>query len=199
MSLTLNRDTVPGKRDVFAKVFELFTGGFAFTAAALARHTEGVTLPQGALLEVNEATRQCSPVKRARLSAGMATGATAAFFEVGHLFEVGDYVFVEDSATAGTITTIVTGDTSDRVTFGAAIRSLGVIASGNWAQHVATSTATGVTTRVTNANAIAAYPTTIEAGASVAALRRGTVYTNRVQPVVGTDGLPGGILFSTSS
>ena len=199
MSLTVRSESVSGVIPKFAKVFELFTGGFGFTAAALARHTSGVTLPAGALLQVNEATRECSPVKRARLAAYVATAATSVKFEPGHLFRVGDYVFIEGTATGGTIATITEGATYDTIAFAAGVNINKGVAAGAWAQHVSTANATAGTAVVINANAIAAFPTTIEAGASVAALRRGTVYKNRIQPIVTADSLPVTILLSDSN
>ncbi len=201
MSLTLQRTTGGDIRPVFVKVLELFTGGFSFSAAALARHTEGVTLPKGALLQVNEATRECTPVKRARLAARIGTGVGTAIFQEGHLFEPGDFVWINGVATAATIGTVTSlGNGTDRITTARGwLNRIAALPANAWVVNVGTSAATGIATRVANANTIARYPSTIQAGASVAALRRGTVYANRVNPIVDTDNLPGTIILSTSA
>lgn len=202
MSLTVVRETLASVNTYFAKVLEAFTGGFGWTAAALTRHTDGVTLPAGTLLVVNEVTRQAKPVKRARLAATLALGDATATVEKGHLFEVGDHIIGLSGGTgAGTITSITEGDTTDVIVVsGVGATGMGAAATGGALVEVATSAATGaITTFVGTANAIALYPSTITAGASVAALRRGTAYANRIQPVVALDDLPETIQLSTSS
>ena len=202
MSLTLTRETLAGVRALFAKVLEVFTGGFAWTGAALTRHTDGVTLPAGTLLVVSEVTRQAKPVKRARL----ASSATAFFqtltVEKGHMFEVGDPIVANDAAAtaAKNIRSIAEGADTDVLTIASAGWGGGGFATGVVIVEVGSSAATGpVTDFVGTANAIALYPSTIEAGASVAALRRGTAYANRIQPVVALDNLPVTIQLSTSA
>lgn len=198
MSLTLTRETLAGVRALFAKVLEVFTGGFAWTAAALTRHTDGVTLPAGTLLVVSEATRQATPVKRARLAATLATAVSTAVVEKGHLFEAGDFIFGVGLGTAATIGSVVEGATTDSLVISVGTsRFRGAV--GLAIMEVASGGATGPGGYVGTANAIALYPSTIEAGASVAALRRGTVYANRIQPVVATDDLPATIQLSTSA
>lgn len=202
MSLTLTSETLAGVRALFAKVLEVFTGGFAWTAAALTRHTDGVTLPAGTLLVVSEVTRQAKPVKRARLAATLAAGAATAVVQKGHLFQVGDFIIGLAGTAPGTIASVTAIDAdTDRIVIAAlGATGIGAGATGAALVEVGTSAATGaVTTFVGTANAIAFYPSTIEAGASVAALRRGTVYANRIQPVVATDNLPVTIQLSTSA
>jgi hypothetical protein len=201
MSLTLNRETLAGLRPLFAKVLETFTGGFAWTAGTLTRHTDGVTLPAGTLLVVNEATRQARPVKRARLLATQATAVATATVEKGHMFEVDD-IIIAAAANAGTrILNIVVGAASDQIVVGTAVATCVVGATGAALYEIGTTTATGAfTALIGTANSIALYPSTIEAGASVTALRRGTVYANRIQPVNAVqDNLPAVIQLSTSA
>jgi hypothetical protein len=205
MSLTLNRETLSGVRALFAKVLEAFTGGFAWTAGALTRHTAGTTLPAGTLLVVNEATRQAVPVKRARVMYTTAAAATGVAVQNNHLFRVGDFLNVLAGTSAGTITAINTSATAgvDRFVLGfptAPTVGIGALATGAALINVAGAGLLGATaTHVGTANAIALYPTTIQAGASVTALRRGTVYANRINPVVRVDNLPNTIQLSTSA
>jgi len=204
MSLTLNRETLAGLRPVFAKVIEAFTGGFAWTAGALTRHAAGTTLPAGTLLMVNEATRQAVPIKRARVANTTAAAATGVAVQNNHLFRVGDFVIGLAGTSAGTITAINTSATAgiDRfvVAFPTApVVGMGALATGAALINVAGAGLLGATaTHVGTANSIALYPTTIIAGASVAALRRGTAYANRINPVVRVDNLPATIQLSTS-
>ncbi len=190
MSVRIVRDTVSGVRPVFAKVFELFTGGFGWIARATNRHTEGVVLPAGSLLNINETTRVAYPIKRGRLTAQHATAATGLSVEHGHLFEVGESIHI--GGTGSTILSITERALDDFITVGGGIAS---IQSPSGATVFAgTAGALSGT-----ANAIAAYPTTIEAGASVSVIRRGTVYTNRIPPLAAIDTVPtGAIQFSDS-
>jgi hypothetical protein len=199
MSLTLNRETLAGLRPLFAKVFEAFTGGFAWTANALTNNTSGKTVPAGTLLVVNEANRTAAPVKRARLTAAVATGGGTATVDAGHMFEVGD-ILIGLNGTHGIAVAAVTDTTISIATTPTAQFSATTSAIGYVLVNVATTAATGpITTFVGTANSIALYPTTVAAGASVTGLRRGTAYANRIQPVVDTDDLPPTIQLSTSA
>ena len=193
MSLTVNRDTIRGKRPVFAKVLELFTGGFGWSARATDRNTTVVELPKGALLRVDEVTRTCHPIKRGRLVSALGSGATGALLEHGSMFQVGDRIQYPDVATGVAITAITERDAGDYILIATA--TTGSAAAGGVIIDFAGNNVTGT------ANAFAALPARVEAGASVSVLRRGTVYTNRVQPLTARDQIPtgGAILFSTSS
>lgn len=190
MSLNISRDTLAGVRPKFIKVLELFTGGFGWAARATDRFTDGVTLPAGTLLSVDEATRTAFPIKRTRLAESAATAATGVMVEPGHFFNVGDSIHI--AGTGSSIQEIRTGDTSDYIRVNAGIASSGPNAAGTIVFAGTAGALSGT------ANAVAAYPTTIEAGASVAVLRRGTVYGNRVPPVAANDAIPATIQFSTS-
>ena len=185
-------------RPVFAKILELFTGGFSYTATARTNWSEGATLPKGTLLQVNELNRTCIPIKRGRLTAFVGTGVGTAVLQENHLFEVGDHIWVEGATAAKTIETV--NGNSITVTDAWGIDPNASKAVGAYVAHVGTSTATGpIATRQGSANSIARYPSTVDAGASVTALRRGTVYSRRVAPVIGAvDNMPGTILFSNS-
>ncbi len=201
MSLTLNSETLGRIRPIFAKVLEAFTGGFSWAAGALTGNTSGKTVPAGTLLVVNEATRTATPVKRARLAATVAVDAATATVEKGHMFEVDDIV-IGVTGDAGTrILSIVSGDETDQLIVGTAVGTCVNGATGAALYNISTTTATGGGTNlIGTANAITLYPTTIEAGASVAALRRGTAYANRIQPVnADWDNLPPSIQLSTSA
>lgn len=190
MSLNINRETVPGVRPLFIKVLELFTGGFGWAARATTRHTDGVTLPAGTLLRVDEAARTAYPIKRGRLAESAGTAATAFMVEPGHLFEIGESIHI--AGTGSSILEIRAGDTSDYIRVGGGIASTGPNGPGTVVFAGTAGALSGT------ANAVAAYPSTIRAGASVSVLRRGTVYGNRVPPVAANDAIPATIQFSDS-
>ncbi len=194
MSVRIVRESVAGVRALFAKTFELFTGGFGWAARATDDHAEGITLPAGSLLTVDEESRTAFPVKRGRTTTNTATSATGVNVEKGHLFEVGDDIhFLGNTGTGATITAINVGDDSDYLSTNPTEISQGSNEPAGEAVFAGTA---GV--MVGTANAIAAYPTTIEEGASVAALRRGTVYGNRIPPIGTHDTLPDVIEISDS-
>ena len=179
MSLSPIKTTVGGTAPVFAKVFELFTGGFSITTTGF---NTGVTLPAGSLLKVSESARTATLVKTAKLTTNTeAANDVAKTFYVseGHHFAVGDHIGW-DGQPHQEITAIESNSTGIKVT-----------ATGATAAAVATGvvifesgTGVGTATVKTVANALSAYDTTIESGGFVAALRRGTAYKNRVQPHV---------------
>lgn len=192
MSLNISRDTIGAIRPVFVKVLELFTGGFGWSARATDRNTDGRTLPAGALLFVDEEARTAHPIKRGRTTEDYGSNATGIRIEPNHLFEVGDLVFISGGGTSAVIESITADDNEDYI----------VLSRGT----LGTTAATGATmfegtgaTITGSANAIAAYDTTVEAGASVAALRRGTVFANRIQPVEDNDDLNDVTLLSDSN
>lgn len=190
MSLNISRDTIGAIRPVFVKVLELFTGGFGWSARATDRNTDGRMLPAGALLSVDEETRTAHPIKRGRTTEDYATTATGVRVDTNHLFEVGDLVFI--SGTSAVIESIANEENEDYIVLSRGIASANV-STGATVYEGTSATITGT------ANAIAAYDTTVEAGASVAALRRGTVFANRIQPVEDNDNLNDVTLLSDSN
>ncbi len=195
MSVTLSRDTTRGKRPVFAKVLELFTGGLGWATGAITR-SDGINVPKGALLDIDESARTCSPVKRGRFTAEVASDATAATIQHGSMFAVGDRFSHE--GTAGTAALVVVTERANDTYLAWAGAIGGTAASGSTMEDFGDDG----TNLTGTANAIAALPSTVGSGASVSVLRRGTVYTNRVQPLAARDdfGATGGaILFSDSN
>ena len=181
MSLSPSKSTVSAVAPVFAKVFEMFTGGFSLTTTGF---NTGVKLPAGALLRVSESARTATPIKTTRLTA-VTTGATAIektyYFAADHHFQVGDYFGHSEGtgARGQTITAIESASTGSKVT------ATGPTAARAAVNAVIYETATGATSTIkTVANTVSAYEVEIESGAFVTALRRGTAYKNRVQPHV---------------
>lgn len=183
-------------RPIFAKILELFTGGFSYTATARGAWSDGATLTKGTLLQVNELNRTCIPIKRGRAAVNIASGEGTAVLEENHHFLAGDHIYVEGATGSKTITSVVGNTINVNSDFG---RNA---ATGAFIVHVATSAATAgnyIDEAVGNANSIARYPSTVEAGASVTALRRGTVFSRRVAPVIAAiDNMPGTIQFSNT-
>ncbi len=171
MSLNLQRKTVSGSATVFAKIFELFTGGFSLTITGL---NSGEVLPEGSFLKVDESARTALPVKTA-VTAKDSVDATNHVVVGGHHFQVGDSLGV--GGTAYNIQEITPSGDNDILRIGTATETVGTgvvlyessaVGDGNGA--------------VKNLpNAILRYEVTIEDGATVTALRRGTVYKNRIQ------------------
>ncbi len=190
MSVRIVRESVAGARALFAKTFELFTGGFGWATRATDDHTEGVTLPAGSLLTIDEENRTAYPVKRGRLATNYTAG-SAVHLEHGHLFEVGDTIGFLTGTGADVAEVEDLGD-YDYVRTDAAMRD-NAMPTGTVITEGTASALVGT------ANAIAAYPTTIEEGASVSVIRRGTVYSNRIPPTMARDEIAtGAIQFSDS-
>ena len=177
MSLSPRESTVSAVAPVFAKVFELFTGGFSITTTGF---NTGVTLPAGSLLKVSESARTATPIKTAKTT--QTSGSQKIHYvETGHHFAVGDYIG-QTNGPAQTILTIASTIASgDKITASGAATG-GTAATG--AVLFQASTGAGTAAVKTVANALSAFDTTVESGGFVAALRRGTAYKNRVQPHV---------------
>ena len=194
MSLNPVKSTVDAGIAVFYKVMELFTGGFSLTITGF---TSGVELPAGSFLKVDEAARTAVPVKTA--VAGATGTANTLYLEKGHHFEVGDYIAY--GATGANITAITAGtgdyDGMDVVAVGTAQGNLSVSSAGDVFWNSATGGAAEVETAP---NTLSRYAVTIEPGAVVTAVRRGTAYKNRIQKHVSklTDTLPETIQLSES-
>lgn len=167
MSLQPVKESVSDRIAVFAKILELFTGGFSLTAGNLA----GVVLPEGSLIRVDESARTSTAVKAA-VAAEDSASTTVHIVEDPGLLRVGDRVTFGGTATSAAISAIA--------------------ASGdNWAITVNTGFKVGATgdilyesgataTPAVIANSISRYATVF--GGGVTALRRGTAYKNRLQP-----------------
>ena len=175
MALTPVRETVGAVRDVFIKVFELFTGGFSISPDGF---NKGVVLPQGSLLKVDEATRLAVPIKTA-VSGADSASATAHYLVDGHHFQSGDKLGY--GGTAHTITSITAGT--------GAFEGMDVVLTGGDLEEAATgdifyeSSATGDGDGAIKdvPNGILRYDTTIATGEFATVAIRGTVYKNRIQ------------------
>lgn len=175
MSLSPVKTTVSAGIPVFSNVQEVFAGGFSLVTTGFASDVE---LPAGSLLKVDEAARTATPVKTAVCGA---TGtATTVYALDGHHFAVGDYIGY--GATAANITAITDGtgdyDGMDIIDVGTAGGNLSVSSAGDVFWDAATAGATGVKTAP---NTLSQFAVTIEDGATVSAVRRGTAYKNRIQ------------------
>jgi hypothetical protein len=174
MSLNLVKETVSAGIPVFKKVFELFDGGFSLTVTGF---NSGVELPAGSLLQVDEEARTAVPVKTAVVGA---TGtATTIYVETGHHFIVGEHLGV--GATAATILAITASATLglDIIDIGSAT-GIGVTSDGDvvWDSSGTGENASAIKTAP---NALSRYAVTIESGATVTAVRRGTAFKKRIQ------------------
>lgn len=173
MSLKLSKETGATSVPVFSKVLELFTGGFSLTTTGF----PGMTLPKGALLKVDEAARTATPIKTAKVVKG-GGGTTTILVERGHFFQAKDKVGKTVDAKAYAIGAIAASGDYDQLTIQTAIDT------ATAGDVLFESTAAGPTAAEikTVANAIARYDSYLEAGNSVTAALRATVYKNRVQP-----------------
>ena len=180
MSLSPVKTVVKSFRVVISKAFEYFTGGFSVSNTT----HDKVILPEGSLVRVDESARTTSLVKTGRLTQKAPSNVKFYVSNTPYqpLFEVGDVVNIgQNTASAGgtAITSIVASGEVDVITIATAIASQGtanrvmfeVTSSGSSAANLAPKTV---------ANAIVAHDTKI--GGSLTALRRGTVYKNRLQP-----------------
>jgi hypothetical protein len=173
MSLNLVKETVSAGIPVFKKVFELFDGGFSLTTTGF---NSGVELPAGSLLQVDEEARTAVPVKTALCGA---TGtATTVYVASGHHFQVGDYLAY--GATGAVIESITASATLglDVIDVGTAEGNLSISSAGDVFWNSATAGATGINVAP---NALSRYAVTIESGATVTAVRRGTAFKKRIQ------------------
>lgn len=169
MSLNLKKTVMAAGTVVWKKILEVFDGGFTLETDGF---VDGAVLPEGSLLKINEATRKATPVKTA--VTGKTGTAKNLYVVQGHHFQVGDYVIT--GATGAVIKSISpTGELDHIVT----ATGIGATATGAIVLNSATG-GTGVAFK-TAPNAISLFDTKIEAGASVAAVRRGTAYSRRIQ------------------
>lgn len=167
MSLSPVRETVADRLAIFAKVLELFTGGFSVTAGSLA----GVVLPEGSLIKVDEAARTATVVKAAKAAADSASTTQHLVVDYGML-RVGDRVTFGHTATSSAIDTIVASGSNWLITVGTGFK----VGATGAILYESNATATPAVV----ANSISRYATKF--GGEVAAVRRGTAYKNRLQP-----------------
>lgn len=194
MSLTPTKDTVSGGIPVFSNVQEVYAGGFSLQVTGF---NSGVELPAGSFLKVDEEARTATPVKTAVCGA---TGtSTNIYAKDGHHFVVGDYIAY--GATGAVIESIADGtgdkDGMDRINVGTAEGNLSVSSAGDVFWNSATGGNTGV---AVIPNTLSRFAVTIESGATVTAVRRGTAYDKRIQKHVAklTATLPATIQLSES-
>lgn len=186
MGLAPISQTVADAVPMFAKVLEIFTGGFSLVSSTL---RDGVTLPAGSLFRVDEATRQATPVKTAVMYGSAAPGQTALRVVSADWFKVGDRIG-NSGGTASAITSIeATGGSYDVINIGTAFVSIVTaskktvsLATGDVLIHTLVTGSAG--TIATTANTISV--TDVEVGDTnlsegLAMLRRGTAYKNRLQ------------------
>jgi hypothetical protein len=175
MSLNLTRETVDAGIPVFSKIIELFTGGFSLTVTGF---NTGVKLPKGSLLVVNEAARTAVPVKTAvSAGTGVLSSATAHLVEGGHHFQVGDIIGHVVGGGAYPISQIIASGSNDILVVGTSI----AIAPEGRVFFQSSALGTDQAAISASPNALSFFDVLIESGASVAALRRGTAYKNRIQ------------------
>jgi hypothetical protein len=198
MSLQPVKTAASKIRAVVIKAFEYFTGGFSVSLTNFA----GTTLPEGSLVRVDEDARTTQLVKTGQIIGRSPSTEKHYFKDDGDyplLFVVGDKVAVAGGATASTIRTITVKDGSGWVVTVATAINRGTSTS-NAVVYKTTSHGIGAPTLAPPviANAIVAEDATI--GESLTALRRGTVYKNRVQPHITAHlaDLPATIQLSTS-
>ncbi len=169
MSLNLKKTVMAAGTVVWKKILEVFDGGFTLETDGF---VDGTVLPEGSLLKINEATRKATPVKTG--VTGKTGTAKNLYVVQGHHFQVGEYVIT--GSTGAVIKSISpTGELDHIVT----ATGIGTTATGAIVLNSATG-GTGVAFK-TVPNAISLFDTKIEAGASVAAVRRGTAYSRRIQ------------------
>ena len=176
MALTPVRETVGAVRDVFLKVFELYTGGFSINTAGF---NKGVKLPKGSLLKVDESTRLAAPIKTAVLTATADQGASSFAVEPGHHFKVSDHVGLAGGGSAHRVKAITS--TIIRID-SAAGKNLGATAGiGAVLYHAAGTADAGAAAMKDVPNGILRYDTHIATGEFATVALRGSVYKERIQ------------------
>jgi hypothetical protein len=173
MALQPTTQSFAGKIEVFAKVTELYKGGFRLVVG---NYNTGVILPEGSLLKVDEAARTATMLKSAVL---MATGGgTQQVVKSGHHFKVGEFITLAGAGTAYSIKRVEPTGSNSLIAIGTAIPN-----GGTGAVLVeATGSGTGASAAVkTVANSLSRYPVEIGTTEGVAAVRKGTAYKRRVQ------------------
>ena len=175
MALTPVRETIGAVRDVFLKVFELYTGGFSINTAGF---NKGVKLPKGSLLKVDESTRLAAPIKTA-VSGADSGSATKHYLVDGHHFQSGDKLGY--GGTAHTITSITAGTGAfEGMDVVLTQYSLESAATGDiFYESSATGDGAGAIKDVPNG--ILRYDTHIATGEFATVAVRGSVYKRRIQ------------------
>ena len=179
MGLTPIRTTIAGAIPVFQKVIELFKGGFHLNRPV--GFVDGIDLPAGTLLKVDESTRVAIPIKVA-VTTQTAASDTAIYVETGHPFVASDIIAVNGHSTAGKIISVKTTTASgDKI----AVNTVFTTTSSCTGERTVYHTATAGTTLTlhTIPNGILAYDSTLSTGEEASVLLRGTVYKNRANPL----------------
>lgn len=177
MSLKPVKQTLSGGIPIFAKVLEVFTGGFSLVTSGFNVGSD-VTLPAGSLLIVNEATRTATPLKTGVIATSSAEGTAHRILKGTHHFAVGDKVArIVGRGAHGIKSISATGPIYDRIVLATSIGN--GIATGPvlWVSSAQGTDKAAVQTP----NALSMYDVVMESGGGVAALRRGTAYKNRIQ------------------
>ncbi len=176
MGLTPVRETVAAVRDVFLKVFELFTGGFSIAPDGF---NKGVVLPKGSLVKVDESTRLAVPIKTAVLTATANAGASGIAVESGHHFKVGDHVGLDNGGSAHKILAVTDTYITIANTTG---DNLGTGVAGDVLYHAAATADAGAAVAFkVKPNGILRYDTTIATGEFATVAVRASVYKRRMQ------------------
>ncbi len=182
MGLGPVKQTAAGVIPVFAKVFELFTGGFSVVSTNL---RDDVTLPAGSLFTVDEETRQATPIKTAKLAATAANDATQIKVDSARYFKVGDNVALVADGSAFYINQITaTGGAYDIIHLGTALGIAATVGSDNNVLFLSGVHGTTGARLEGTANAISAYDVKVNGNLQnfISVLRRGTAYKKRIQP-----------------
>ena len=180
MGLAPVKETVGAVRDVFIKVFELFTGGF--TIAKPKGFTGGVNLPKGSFLKVDESTRTATPIKTA-LTAATPAGASGIYLPLGHPFIATDVIALEGQGTSSAINLVENQATKSYIRVAAAITDTGVATGTVVYQAASAGTTTAARAPKDVPNGILRYDTTLATGEEATVALRASVYKNRLPDV----------------
>lgn len=175
MELDLKKTTVGRGIVVWRKVLELIGGGLTLDSTGF---KDGVILPSGSLLNVNENTRKAVPIKTAVASQN--AGASGIYVEKGHFFVQGDYITVANKNKQ--ISSITAKTNFDIFSVGTGFSGTGAatVPTGAVIMQAATAGA-GTGEPMVAPNSILRHDVVIENNNSVVAVRRGTAYKRRIQ------------------
>ncbi len=180
MGLAPVKETVGAVRDVFIKVFELFTGGFKVNKPK--GFTSGVVLPKGSLLKVDESARTATPIKTA-LTAATPAGATAIYLTLGHPFIATDVIAIEGQGTSSAIGAVQDLADKSYVTVAAQIHDIAQATGAVVYQASSAGTTTAARAPKDVPNGLLRYDTTLATGEQAAVALRASVYKNRLPDV----------------
>lgn len=198
MGLQIVKSEGVDSQEVFQKILEVPTGGFALVNSELVQ----TGIDAGCPLYINEATRLAYVVKTATLQADAANDATTYKLNKGHNFKVGDYVAFAVGGTAYAITAIDTTTSADydEITVGTTLGVGYTAADGDVMFESGATGATAAAYKYTT-NALLKNYTKVGVNESCSAVVRGTVYSNRLPYAISTamkTALTDRIIFSLS-